>query len=125
MSLELTGTIKVIGETQTFGNNGFRKRELVIETNEQYPQPILIDFVQDKCDVLNSYKVGQVVKVGINLRGRSWQNPQGETKYFNSINGWRIAIEGSAVDQYQKQADEFEPESDKFEPESDKDELPF
>lgn len=109
--MELTGTIKVIGETQTFGNNGFRKRELVLETNEQYPQLILIEFVQDKCDLLNSYKVGQTVKIGINLRGRSWVNPEGETKYFNSINGWRIAVEGSAVDQYQKQADEFNPEA--------------
>ena|SRR5690554_4732732 len=109
--MEITGTIKVIGETQTFGSNGFRKREVVIETNEQYPQTILIEFVQDRCDVLNSYKVGQNVKIGINLRGRSWVNPEGETKYFNSIQGWRISVEGSAVDQYQKQSDEFDPES--------------
>lgn len=109
--MELTGAIKVIGETQTFGANGFRKRELVIETNEQYPQAILVEFVQDKCDILNSYGVGQVVKIGINIRGREWVNPQGETKYFNSIQGWRIAPEGSAVDQYQKQSDELDPEN--------------
>ena len=109
--MELTGTIKIIGETQTFGSNGFRKRELVIETNEQYPQSILIEFVQDKCDVLNSYKIGQSVKIGINLRGREWVNPEGETKYFNSIQGWRIAAEGSAIPQPQEPAQEFEPEA--------------
>lgn len=88
--MEVQGKIKMVGETQTFGGNGFRKREVVITTEEQYPQHIMVEFVQDKCDLLNSYQVGQAVKVSINLRGREWVNPQGETKYFNSIQGWRI-----------------------------------
>jgi hypothetical protein len=92
--MEIEGKVKLIGETQTFGSNGFRKRELVVTTDEQYPQHIMVEFVQDKCDLLNSYKVGQDVKVSINLRGREWTNPQGEVKYFNSIQGWRI--EGSS-----------------------------
>ncbi|MFD2586510.1 DUF3127 domain-containing protein [Croceitalea marina] len=88
--MEVQGRIKMIGETKTFGNNGFRKRELVVTTEEQYPQHILVEFVQDKCDLLNNYADGQMVKVSINLRGREWVNPQGETKYFNSVQGWRI-----------------------------------
>jgi len=88
--MEIQGKIKLIGETQTFGSNGFRKRELVVTTEEQYPQHIMIEFVQDKSDLLNNYGVGQDVKVSINLRGREWTNPQGEVKYFNSIQGWRI-----------------------------------
>ena len=88
--MEVTGKIKLINETQTFGASGFRKRELVVTTNEQYPQMLLIEFVQDKCDLLNSYNVGQDVKVSINLRGREWINPEGVAKYFNSIQGWRI-----------------------------------
>lgn len=88
--MEVQGRIKLIGETATFGNNGFRKREVVVTTEEQYPQHIMVEFVQDKCDLLNNYSVGQMVKVSINLRGREWVNPQGETKYFNSIQGWRI-----------------------------------
>jgi len=88
--MEVQGKVKMIGETQTFGEKGFRKRELVVTTDEQYPQSIMIEFVQDKTDLLNSYQVGQTVKVSINLRGREWVNPQGETKYFNSIQGWRI-----------------------------------
>jgi hypothetical protein len=52
--MELNGTIKNIGQTQEIGSNGFRKRELVIETFEQYPQTILVEFVQDKCDLLKS-----------------------------------------------------------------------
>ncbi|HEY9221605.1 MAG TPA: DUF3127 domain-containing protein [Lutibacter sp.] len=88
--MEITGKITKIKEAQTFGASGFRKRELVITTNEQYPQPLMVEFVQDKCDLLNNYQVGQDVKVSINLRGREWINPQGEAVYFNSIQGWRI-----------------------------------
>jgi len=88
--MEIQGRIKMIDETKTYGNNGFRKREVVITTEEQYPQHILVEFVQDKTDLLNSYQVGQLIKISINLRGREWVNPQGETKYFNSIQGWRI-----------------------------------
>ena len=95
--MELQGKIKLVGETQTFGSNGFRKREVVLTTEEQYPQSILVEFVQDKCDLLNSYQVGQQVKISINLRGREWVNPQGETKYFNSIQGWRIERISSSI----------------------------
>lgn len=87
---EVTGVIKVLGEELTFGANGFRKRELVLTTEDQYPQTIMVEFTQDKCDLLNGYQVGQSVKVAINIKGREWVNPQGESKYFNSLQGWRI-----------------------------------
>ena len=87
--MELQGTVKKIGETQTFAS-GFQKREMVLLTQEQYPQPIQIDFLSDKIDLLNNVSEGESVKVGINIRGREWTNPQGEVKYFNSITGWRL-----------------------------------
>ena len=88
--MEVTGRIKKIDETKTYGASGFRKRELVLTTDEQYPQMLLIEFVQDKTDVLNSFNVDEEVKISVNLRGREWINPEGEAKYFNSIQGWRI-----------------------------------
>lgn len=124
--MELQGKIKLINETKTFGNNGFRKRELVLTTEEQYPQHILIEFVQDKTDLLNTYQVGQSVKVSINVRGREWVNPQGETKYFNSIQGWRIEALDQAVSGDMPPippADAFEPASDFND--DDHDDLPF
>jgi len=126
--MEVQGKIKMVGQTQTFGSNGFRKREVVLTTEEQYPQSIMIEFVQDKCDLLNSYQVGQAVKISINLRGREWVNPQGETKYFNSIQGWRIenlmAAQGAAPGMPPvAPVDAFEPTSD-FK-EQDHDDLPF
>ena len=71
--MEITGKIKWIDEVKTYGSNGFRKREIVITTQEQYPQNIIIEFVQDKCELLDSYQIGQDVRIGINLRGREWE----------------------------------------------------
>ena len=125
--MEVQGKIKLIGETQTFGSNGFRKREVVVTTEEQYPQHIMIEFVQDKTDLLNTYQVGQQVKVSINLRGREWTNPQGEVKYFNSIQGWRIeALQQEAATDNMPTV----PPMDAFEPagelnKDDHDDLPF
>jgi hypothetical protein len=87
--MQVQGKIKIIGDVQTFGTD-FNKRQLVVITDDQYPQLISIDFLKDKCDLLNSYDVGQSVNVSINLGGREWINPQGEAKYFNSITGWKI-----------------------------------
>ena len=87
--MEVLGKIKVISAEQQISPT-FRKKELVVTTDEQYPQSIMIEFTQDKSDLLNNFSVGENVKVSINLGGREWVNPQGETKYFNSIKGWRI-----------------------------------
>ena len=87
--MEVSGRVKVINPEQQVSAS-FKKRELVVTTDEQYPQHIMIEFTQDKCDLLNNYQQGEPVKVSINIRGREWVSPQGETKYFNSIQGWRI-----------------------------------
>jgi len=87
--MELTGIVKKKGEIQDFAS-GFQKIDLVLQTEEQYPQPIIIEFLSDKIDLLNTVKEGDRVKIGINIRGREWQAPDGEVKYFNSITGWRI-----------------------------------
>lgn len=87
--MEITGKLIVKSPTQDISVS-FRKSEIVIETEEQYPQKILIEFTQDRCDLVDPYKIGEVIKVHINLRGREWINPQGESKYFNSIHGWRV-----------------------------------
>jgi hypothetical protein len=89
--MEVTGKIKVIANTQEVGTGGFKKRDIVVTTEEQYPQHISVQFVQDKCEVLDKYKIGENVTIGVNLRGREWTNAQGEMQYFNTIQGWRIS----------------------------------
>ena len=90
--MEVLGKIKLVGETEVFGAKEFKKRNLVVTTEDQYPQDIQIEFVQDKCSILDNYKNGQDVKIGINLRGREWVNDKNETKYFNSVQGWKIEL---------------------------------
>jgi hypothetical protein len=122
--MEVQGKIKMIGETESVGNNGFRKRDVVVTTEEQYPQHISVQFVQDKTDLLNNYQVGQDVKVSINLRGREWTSPQGETKYFNTIQGWRIeGVQANAPQGQTPPPQAFEPATDLNE--EDHDDLPF
>lgn len=124
--MEVTGKIKVVNAAQQV-SAAFKKRELVVTTEEQYPQHIMIEFTQDKCDLLNNYNVGDAVKVSINLRGREWVSPQNETKYFNSIQGWRI--EKMDANGASHQAPPM-PSADAFQPaqsfkEEDHDDLPF
>src|SRR6478752_7378015 len=123
--MEVLGKVKVVNPEQQVSAS-FKKRELVVTTDEQYPQHILIEFTQDKCDLLSSYNIGEAVKVSINLRGREWVNPQGETKYFNSIQGWRIeriAAEAPTASAPMPAAPAFQPATD-FK-EEDHDDLPF
>ncbi|MEZ4841843.1 MAG: DUF3127 domain-containing protein [Flavobacteriaceae bacterium] len=125
--MEIVGSIKKIDETKTFGASGFRKREMVVTTDEQYPQMLLIEFVQDKCDALDNFKIGENVKVSINLKGREWINPEGEAKYFNSIQGWRIEKLQSTASPDEippiEAIDAFEPADTTFD--EDPDDLPF
>lgn len=88
--MEVKGKVHVIGESITVSSS-YEKRELVIKTDEQYPQLISIEFSQGKCnDKIDKLVIGQEVTIGINIGGREWTNQQGEVKYFNSIKGWKI-----------------------------------
>jgi hypothetical protein len=94
--MEVSGKVKAVFPTKDVSAS-FRKRELVVTTEEQYPQHIIIEFTQDRCDLLNGVQAGEDVVVSINLRGREWVSPQGETKYFNTIQGWRIERKQAAA----------------------------
>jgi len=85
----IKGTVKAVFEAVQVSDK-FRKREFVVTTSEQYPQDILIQMTNDKCDLVNQIGAGQEVEVHYNLRGREWQSPQGEYKYFTTIEGWKI-----------------------------------
>lgn len=108
--MNVQGKIKLIGATTEVGTSGFKKRDVVVTSDEQYPQHILIQFVQDKCDLLDKYKVGQDVVIDVNLRGKEYINKQGETAYFNTIQGWRISDGVASVEVNDAQV--VQPEND-------------
>jgi hypothetical protein len=88
--MEVFGKLHALGESITVSAS-YEKREVVIKTDEQYPQFIAIEFAQGKCnEILDTLSIGDSLKIGINIGGREWVNPQQETKYFNSVKGWKI-----------------------------------
>ena len=92
-TLELKGALKVLGETQEF-SGGFRKRELVITTEGDYPQDVKLEVVKDKCDLLDKLSLGQTIKVGFNIRGNEYNN-----RYYVNLVAWKIEAVGSAPQQ--------------------------
>ena len=88
--MDISGTIKVIHKEEKVSDK-FKKRIFVItDTSSQYPQIIPFELVNDKCGIIDNYKVGDEIKVHFNIRGREWTSPKGELKYFTSLNAWRI-----------------------------------
>jgi hypothetical protein len=87
---KMSGSIKMIGQEQQVTEK-FSKRDFVVtDTSSQYPQDISFQLTKDKCSVLDQFMEGENVEVTFNLRGREWTSPQGEVKYFNTLEAWRV-----------------------------------
>ena len=95
--MKITGKILEIKPTQQISDS-FKKRSFVVEyiENPQYPEFVSFECVQDRCSLLDGFQPDQEVEVSFNLKGRKWINPEGETKYFNSLQAWRIEAAGSS-----------------------------
>ena len=97
MGMEATGRIYALFETQQVTER-FRKREFVVELgdNPRYPQYVLFQLTGDRCESLEGFGLGDEVRVEFSLRGREWQSPRGEKKYFNSLDVWTLERLGAA-----------------------------
>lgn len=82
--LKIQGKLIKIFNTQEVSSS-FKKREFVIETEEQYPQQIKFELTQAKCDDINAHKAGSQITVHFNVRGREYKG-----SYFNTLVCWRI-----------------------------------
>ncbi len=89
MSTEVKGTIKAIKKTQVISEK-YRKREFVLTTEDKYPQDVLFQLSQDNCDLVDIFKEGDKVILAYNLRGIEWVSPKGETKWFNTLEVWKM-----------------------------------
>lgn len=82
---EFIGTVKKIGDVQSFPS-GFSKRELVVTSEEdRFPQDVLFEFVREKADLLTSLSDADRVKVFFDITGREYNG-----RYFNNLRGWKI-----------------------------------
>lgn len=91
--MNIKGILKVKGETVRVSEK-FSKREIVVidNSNSAYPQPISLQLVNDKCSLVDNIAIGSEIDCSINLRGREWTSPQGEVKYFNTIECWKVSV---------------------------------
>jgi hypothetical protein len=110
MSYSMKGKVKVVGTTLQISEK-FSKREfVVVDDTNMYPQDIMFQLTQDKCNLIDSLVIGDEVEVSFNLNGREWVNPKGESKFFNTLDVWKINKLGSnAVKDAQGQG--FEPKA--------------
>jgi hypothetical protein len=90
MAMEVTGKLRAIFDTKQVSER-FTKREFVLELADgKYPQSVLFQLTGDRCAALDQFRVGDEVRLEFNLRGREWKSPQGDVKYFNSLDVWRL-----------------------------------
>jgi single-strand DNA-binding protein len=108
MAYEIEGTIKQIGEAQTFAS-GFAKREIVITTEDRFPQDIALEALKEKMDLLEGFKSGEKVKASFDIRGREYQG-----RHFVNLTIWKLERSGEtggAADSG-NEAEEIEPDEE-------------
>ena len=92
---KMTGVVEKIFDTEQV-NDKFKKRMFVLNDQaDKYPQSISFQLVQDKVSLVDTIGEGQEVEVAFNIRGREWTSPQGDVKYFNTLEAWRIEVKAS------------------------------
>ena len=96
-AFKMKGVIKVIKPTQQVSEK-FSKREFVVTDNsdDKYTQDILFELKQDKTSLLDNFMQGQEIEISFNLKGREWTSPQGDVKYFNTLDAFKIDAIGLA-----------------------------
>ena len=70
----------------------FKKRDITLKSDGDYPQYVTFQLTQDKCELADHVKPGDVVEVKYNLRGRKWEAQDGTIKYFNTIEAWTMSL---------------------------------
>ena len=94
---KLNGIVKVVNTTVQVSEKFSKRGFVVTDASSMYPQDIHFQATQDKCSLLDGVQPNEQVEVSFNLRGREWTSPQGEVKYFNTLEAWRIEKVGAAA----------------------------
>jgi len=92
------GVIHVIEETKTYGQNGFRKRLVVIEQDKgRFTNYIPLEFTGDRCDAVDELNVGEEVEFVYRLNGRRWQkDATSEVKFFLNAEAMSYSVIGKS-----------------------------
>ena len=88
--MKIEGLVYKIG-TKEVKSEKFTKQDVILEVDEgPYKQHLSIQFVNDKCALLQNLAVGNKVGIEINIKGRLWTNASGVETCFNTLEGWKI-----------------------------------
>jgi hypothetical protein len=101
--MKVTGKIHFVGALKVVSEK-FKSKDVVVLTEDKFPQYITVQFTQDKTELVTQNQIGEQVEISINLRGREWKSPTGEIKYFNTIEGWQINAMETAVENKGREA---------------------
>lgn len=101
MTLEVTG--KLLAKYDTIQvSEKFKKREFVIQIDEEINGNIYTNYgkfqtVQNKCDVIDRFNIGDMLKVSFNVKGNSYVDKKdGATKYITNLDAWRVESAAAA-----------------------------
>ena len=129
MALEIIGKLAHKYDTQVVSDK-FSKREFVLDITEDvngksYPNVAKMQVTQDKCAVLDSYNVGEEIKVHFNIRGNKATSKEGKAIVFTNLDAWKIERTSSAAQAPQAQYQEPQKQAPQAAPPSAPDDLPF
>lgn len=96
----LTGKVLLVGEEQGFGASNFRKRQVLVQTPDRYPQDVQFDFVQDNCSKLDGISAGDTVTVCFNIRSN-----ENNGRHYTSLVGWKIDVDEAGTGEQEPVAD--------------------
>ncbi|HAC14667.1 MAG TPA: hypothetical protein DCE78_01800 [Bacteroidetes bacterium] len=93
MDLKVTGIVsEVLQEMSGQGKNGtWRKREFILETQEQYPKKICIVQWGDEIDASN-LQTGEQITASIDVQSREYNG-----RWYTDVKAWKIEKLGGAV----------------------------
>jgi len=124
MSFKLQGTLYRIFPTEQVTDN-FSKRNFVLEVAGEYPQKIQFQAIKERCDLLDSYTIGDEVTVHFDIQGKEFTK-DGKTNFFNNLNAWKLEVNATPKnakgEPLTKVADL---PKETLQTEEDKDQLPF
>jgi hypothetical protein len=127
-TLQQTGKMLVKYDTQHVSDK-FAKREFVIEIAEENNGTTYTNFakfqcVQNKCDILDRFKVGDMVTVSFNIKGNRWER-DGKVNYISNLDAWRVELANNQQGQQGQQQAAPQPNNYGASGGQEIDELPF
>ena len=87
---KITGIVQQIDEPQVISDK-LTKRQIVLTVGDKYPEPIAIEAINDRCDLLDTVAVGQEITAFVNVRGKAWKD-----RFFTTLALWKIEAAGNA-----------------------------